>query len=423
MANFRKSKAVKISEEDAKNFPGRLEEGVKAKKIDALLLAAKNELKVYTETTTSSLYRILIEKMHEGAVAINQDGTILFCNSYFANMVKVSLHRAIGMAFSSIIEKTSKVQFDTLLEQPWEKGVKAEIAICDSEGVVIPVLISGNALQVHDKEIRSIILTDLTIPNKNREDLQNKSKQLEQKNKELENANEDLASITYVSSHDLQEPLRKIQNFVSIISKEGTECLTEKSRTYFNKVQETAKRMQTLLKDLLTYSSAKIGKGIFVNTDLNRIVKEVIEDLEELLREKRATIAAEQIGYANVIPFQFSQLVQNLITNSLKFSKPGVPPHIIIKSKLVPGKSIPIKGLLPEKNYLNITFSDNGIGFDPQYKDRIFGVFQRLHGVDEYQGTGIGLAICKRIVANHKGAMIATGEPGKGAQFDVFLPA
>ncbi|MGZ3901640.1 MAG: sensor histidine kinase, partial [Bacteroidia bacterium] len=251
--------------------------------------------------------------------------------------------------------------------------------------------------------------------------IQNKEK--EKRTKELSMANKDLTTFTYVSSHDLQEPLRKIQNFVTAILIEDEKRLSETGKMYFHKMRETAKRMQALIEDLLTYSRTKSDDRIFENTNLNLILDEALSDLDEIIKEKNGTVEAKSLGNANVIPFQFRQLFLNLVSNSLKFAQPGIPPHILVESKLVTGDKAINKNLSPKKSYLCISFTDNGIGFDPKYEDRIFEVFQRLHTLDKYKGTGIGLAICKRIVENHHGAITAKGNPGKGAKFDIYIPA
>ncbi len=240
---------------------------------------------------------------------------------------------------------------------------------------------------------------------------------------ELEAANKDLVSFTYISSHDLQEPLRKIQVFSNSILKDDGENLSASSKEYFKKMVSTAKRMQNLIEDLLKYSRTKNGDRVFENTDINVLVEDVKKDLEIIIKQKNAVIEVKDLCTVRVIPFQFRQLLFNLISNSLKFSKPNVPPHILIKSKIIKGSELNNKNLKDTKKYCHITISDNGMGFDSKYNERIFEVFQRLHSITEFEGTGIGLAICKRIVENHKGEITATGEIGKGARFDLYILA
>ncbi len=260
---------------------------------------------------------------------------------------------------------------------------------------------------------------ELIIANK---ELAFQNDEKEKRAAELIIANKDLTAFTYVSSHDLQEPLRKIQNFATIILKEEEKNLSESGKGYFEKMQNTAKRMQELIEDLLMYSRAKSTERNFEKIHLGVIIDEAKRDLEELILEKKAIIESENLSEMNIIPFPFRQLMNNLISNSLKFSLPDIPPYIIIKTKIKEGSKFNNDKLLPKISYCHITYIDNGIGFDGQYNERIFEVFQRLHSKEQYAGTGMGLAICKRIVENHNGIIVATGVVSKGVTFDIYIP-
>ena len=245
---------------------------------------------------------------------------------------------------------------------------------------------------------------------------------LELKNIELEKMNEELQSFTYISSHDLQEPLRKIQTFASRIIDKEKENLSENGKELFKRMQASSERMQSLIDDLLAYSRTNTSERVFEKVNLHTIIENITQELQEEIEQKNAVIHNHKICEVNVIPFQFHQLFYNLISNSLKFSNSEHPLHITINSEHGKGRELNNKYLHSDTNYCHITVADNGIGFEPQYNERIFGLFQRLHGKNEYQGTGIGLAIVKRIIENHNGIITAKGELGKGATFDIYLP-
>jgi len=254
------------------------------------------------------------------------------------------------------------------------------------------------------------------------EELKYANESLAGKNTELERMNKELESFAFVSSHDLQEPLRKIQIFSSRILEKEYQNLSDTGKAYFNRMLESAKRMQQLIEDLLAYSRAGAHSSKYEKTDLTLIIEEVKAELKDAILEKNAIIEVNESCEIRVIPFQFRQLLHNLIGNALKFSKPGIPPHIIIKSTFAKGSKLKQKLLLPEKEYCHLSISDNGIGFEPEFNDRIFEIFQQLHAKNEYEGTGIGLAIVKKIVENHNGVIVATGKLNKGARFDIYLP-
>lgn len=277
------------------------------------------------------------------------------------------------------------------------------------------------AFQNEEKEKRA---AELIIANK---ELAFQNEEKEKRAAELVIANKELLAFTYISSHDLQEPLRKIQTFVSIIL--ADEVLTEKGKYNFQRMQLAAGRMQQLIDDLLAFSRITTTELKFEKTDLNLIVEEVKVELRETMQEKHATIEVTGHCIIDIIPFQFRQLMYNLISNALKFSLPDKPSRIKITSGIVKGSkliednpTLSSSRFSAEKSYCHITVADNGIGFEPHFSERIFGVFQKLHGKEAYAGTGIGLAIVKKIIENHNGIIIATSELNKGASFDIYFP-
>ena len=252
--------------------------------------------------------------------------------------------------------------------------------------------------------------------------VQERTKELAQNNIELEKTNKELEAFAYISSHDLQEPLRKIQTFATRLLDKEYNNLSENGKDYFRRMHNAAERMQTLINDLLAYSRTNTFERKYEKINLNKMIEEVKEDMQEELLQKNATLEAAQLCEINIIPFQFRQLLHNLISNSLKFSNPNRAPHLKIKNKI--GKGIEFKNnkLLDSTTYCHISISDNGIGFEQHFSEKIFELFQRLHGKNEYNGTGIGLAIVKKIVENHNGIITAKGQLNKGATFDIYLP-
>jgi PAS domain S-box-containing protein len=267
------------------------------------------------------------------------------------------------------------------------------------------------------------VTRDLTEKKIAEDNIKRNAEILEKKNVDLENMNKELQSFAYVSSHDLQEPLRKIQTFSDRILEMENENLSARGKDYFNRMREAAKRMQVLIEDLLSYARTNVTERKFESMNLSVTVDAVKNELKEIIEAKDAKIETGNLCTLRIIPFQFNQLFHNLMSNALKFSRPGVSPVIRIDCSAVSGNSIGEKGLIPFKKYIHIRFSDNGIGFEQQYSDRIFEIFQRLHGRDQFKGTGIGLSICKKIVENHHGIITAHGEIDKGATFDIYIPA
>ncbi|MFZ6664907.1 chemotaxis protein CheB [Peijinzhouia sedimentorum] len=266
------------------------------------------------------------------------------------------------------------------------------------------------------------LLLEKAVQERTRE-LKEANESLENKNNELLAINKELESFTYVSSHDLQEPLRKLQIFAGIILEKENHNLSEKGKSYFHLMQQSAERMQQLIHDLLAFSRIRDAERKFEKTDLNIIIEEVKIELKEAIAEKKALIEVKDICEVNIIPFQFRQLMHNLVVNALKFSKPQTPAHIIIGSRNSMSEKLKVKGLLPKKEYCHITVSDNGIGFEKEFREKIFELFQKLHGKEEYAGTGIGLAIVKKIVDNHNGIITATSVVNKGTSFNIYIPA
>ncbi|MEO5889818.1 MAG: PAS domain-containing protein [Ferruginibacter sp.] len=242
------------------------------------------------------------------------------------------------------------------------------------------------------------------------------------KNLQLERSNAELESFNYIASHDLQEPLRKIQAFSQrIMQKEGSN-FSEFSQEYFSRINSSAARMQNLINALLSYSRADISPDDMVPIDLNIVLQNVNTDLQNLADEKKAVIEFHELPVITAISIQMHQLFTNLVSNAIKYSRPDVAPHINISASIVTGNDINDEAADKKSNYWKIAVVDNGIGFEQEYEHKIFKLFQRLHNSSDYTGTGIGLAICKKIVRNHQGFISAIGNPGTGSTFNVYFP-
>lgn len=246
--------------------------------------------------------------------------------------------------------------------------------------------------------------------------------ELEMANAELQNRNKELSSFAYISSHDLQEPLRKIQTYSSIILAHKHANLSESGKKNFTRMQLAATRMTKLIQDLLTYSRTNAAEETFEPTDLNNLLAEIQTEFADTLEDKHGKLVIGDMPVISAIPFQIRQLFNNLISNALKFSKEGVPPIVQISAATVKGDTIDNPKRQEHLDYVHIEVADNGIGFSPEYASRIFEVFQRLHGRSEYEGTGIGLAICMKIADNHHAILNATSKPDEGAVFHIYFP-
>ena len=247
--------------------------------------------------------------------------------------------------------------------------------------------------------------------------------QLQRANSLLSRSNHNLQRFAYVASHDLQEPLRKIQQFGDLLKTEHAAASGSES-VYLDRMQDAAVRMSTLIRDLLSYSQITAETEIREPVSLNQVVEQVLSDLELVINESQARIKVSFLPTIIGDASQLGQLFQNLLSNALKFRRPGIAPLIEVKASIVSATDLPdeAKPIRAVPFYHCIVVSDNGIGFDPQYNRRIFEAFQRLHRKHEYAGTGLGLSITEQVVSNHGGSITASSQPGQGATFSVYLP-
>lgn len=244
-------------------------------------------------------------------------------------------------------------------------------------------------------------------------------------NASLERSNEELRQYAYVASHDLQEPMRKVTTFASRLKESNADVLTPQGQTYLTKIINSAQRMTRLIDELLVFSRTVREVQQFVPTNLNDVLRDVLQDFDLLIAETGATIQADELPTIEAMPLQMNQLFHNLISNALKFWVKTKPPVIHIEAH--PADAAEVEKRLPGSKvnelYWKIIVRDNGIGFDSDFAEQIFSIFQRLHDKSTYLGTGIGLALCRRIANNHGGEIVAESKEGEGAAFHVLLPA
>ncbi|MEJ7586398.1 MAG: PAS domain-containing protein [Ferruginibacter sp.] len=341
---------------------------------------------------------ILHKPLFEGVPDANEQGLEqLLTNVYLTgNPFKANEHPVVFRRNGKMETKYQNFTFE-----PYRDGV----------GSIIGVL--AVAINVTDQ-----VLARLRIEEKVAE----RTKELAMANENLQRSNDELAQFAYIASHDLQEPLRKVSSFTEMLE-QSLDKISDKTRNYLDRIISSTTRMTVLIRDVLSYSQLAKGNVLFEPVNLQQIVAEIEMDLELLIDQRKAVIITDQLPVINALPLQMSQLFANLISNALKFSKPGEPPLITISAKQMPPEEVIANGIaIHDTTYYLIEVKDNGIGFSAQYAEKIFNIFQRLHAKTEYSGTGIGLAICKKIAQNHQGEIFASSEINKGATFRIILP-
>ncbi len=255
--------------------------------------------------------------------------------------------------------------------------------------------------------------------------LKNLQRRLEEHVEELRSSNANLEQFAYVASHDLQEPLRKIKSFGNMLQSRYGQDLGPEGSDLINRMQGAASRMSILIEDLLTYSRVSVRPAQMKVLQTDKILEDALFDLERLIQQKGAVIKSDKLAPVTGQATQIGQLFQNLLSNALKFSHPSRNPEITISAEIVRGleSGIPVSQADEARLFQRIRVRDNGIGFESGYRERIFQIFQRLHSRAEYPGTGVGLSIVKKVIANHNGYIEADSVPGEGTTFSILLPA
>ena len=398
----------------------QLIEAIRLGEVDAFAIGSGNKPEIYTLQSGDYAYRILVEEFGEGALNITEEGLIVYTNRHFFELIRLPYDSIIGTYIYDYIHPDSIAVFKQLFQTALHGKSKGEL-ILSVNGLILPVYMSLTSLQPNLATV-GVIVSDLTEKKKHEELVRRYQSNLEEKNIALVQSNTELASFAYIASHDLQEPLRKIQTFASRILEKEAMHFQPETKDYFVRIGSAAQRMQSLIVALLEYSRVTDTEDAMSPTDLNDVVSEVRANLAESIAECGAVISSSELPALQGIPYQLTQVFTNLISNALKYCKPDIAPSIRITARQVGHDGL--RGVQNPKpgQYWEIVVADNGIGFDAKYAGKIFDLFQRLHRKGEYEGTGIGLAICRKVLQNHGGYITAEGQPGAGAAFYLYFP-
>jgi two-component system sensor kinase FixL len=378
-----------------------------------------SELKQAKEALQISENRIdaIIRSAVDGIITISERGQIEMVNPSASKLFGYEPEELLGKSVNVLMPEPDRSSHDRYMHNYRDTGIGRIIGIgrevtgIRKDGTTFPFHLSISEVHLMDRRVFTGFIHDITEQKLSEERLRRYANELERSNLELQD-------FAYVSSHDLQEPLRKIQAFGDRLKSKESEKLSDQGKDYIDRMLNAASRMQSLINDLLTFSRVTTKAQPFCRVNLNEILAGVLSDLEVAINRSDAQIEAEKLPSIEAEPIQMRQLFQNLIANAIKFRKTDVAPHIKIYTKQLQRKAHLIA--TPGDQLLEIYVEDNGIGFDEKYLDKIFNVFQRLEG-QKYEGSGIGLAICRKIAIRHGGNITARSQPGNGSIFIVTL--
>jgi len=361
-----------------------------------------------------------LNNMTQGLCMFDADQRMIVHNDRYMEMYNFSPdHVKPGMSLREIMEYSVSIgSYDNddgtraVVERPMHANMRKRITLHQrlADGRVIAVMhepmSDGGSVATYE---------DITERVRTEEQLRDYASKLEGSNQELQN-------FAFIASHDLQEPLRKIETFAGRLSKKYGEAIGDDGALYLDRMLDASGRMRVLIQDLLSYSRITTRAKPFEQVDLSAVAKDAVSDLAVRIEETGGKVEVGELPVLTADATQMRQLLQNLISNALKFHKPDVPPVIEVSAQMVPTSTVEDGVFRTAGEIIEIRVKDNGIGFDPKYTDKIFAVFQRLHGRGEYEGTGIGLATCRKIAERHHGTIEAEGQPDVGATFVVRLP-
>lgn len=361
-------------------------------------------------------FQALFQNIYEAALLTSLEGAILDVNVRARQCLLYDHDDLVGCPVISIISGADESLMDTVRESLESDRFVLLQALClRKDGSLMPVEVSVSKLAVSGESHLCFLIRDIT-------DRRRAEVQLRRTMANLAHSNSELEQFAYVVSHDLQEPLRKITTFGGMLKTRCGDGLSEDGNEFVSRMQDAASRMTDLIHSLLQLSRVTTRAKPFDLVDLKVVVAEVLSDLEGRLAETGGCVEVGDLPALEAERIQMRQLFQNLIGNALKYHRPDVPPVVKVYMAELDKESADVDPDIDESMLCRIVVEDNGIGFDDANADRIFGIFQRLHGRGEYEGTGIGLSVCRKIVERHGGEIKANGMPGEGAGFEVMLP-
>lgn len=382
--------------------------------------------KINTESEQVSVHSLtdaLFESSTEGIIISDTSGVIIKINPSAERMFRYKHDELVGQKIEILVPRKVVNKHEGYRHEfnahpkARSMGMGRDLYALRKDSTEFPVEISLSYFVMDGMQYTISFIIDITHRKKAEDEILLAKANLERYAEQLKSSNKELEQFAYVASHDLQEPLRKIQAFGDRIRSNEDKALSDTGRDYLDRVLNAAERMQNLINALLSFSRISSQAKPFRQIDMRQVMNEVLSDLEVSIENAGAVIHLEG-NFPNIEadPMQMWQLFQNLVSNALKFQKAGARPEIVIKCEQL--SNVPPDG---RRKYAQISVTDNGIGFDEKYKEKIFNIFQRLEGVN-YKGTGVGLAICRKIAQRHGGDIIAQSSPGLGSSFVVTLP-